>query len=240
MILFSRNAIEKDSWITASGRASYLIDRNRWTVWEGSSSDTTTDEIKIDLQKTKKVKRIALTGTNLKKVQIEADTYGVIAETTTNTQDYINFDGLLQENVRNITVKAYTTITANQTKRIAELLIVEKYFEIENPETFDPAGREQAGDLHLADGTARQWKIPYSERWGGRFEFSLNWSTITQLRDFKSNVVRHPFTVQPFPTENPAEYYLCHWINPYEVEYLNMWNSAGERLYKIDMELKEV
>lgn len=242
-ILLSNNRLDYISIITLSSGINplALYDRDKNTQWSSvGSNDTIIEVITIDLGKVKVFDRLLILNHNLKKFQLTKTDDTVIVEMldSAELQNFLTFE---LQNLPTVKLKCWTTQIANQEKKIGELLLMEHYYTLtQNPTTMSAKYREQAGDVELADGTLKQWKISGSERWGEDYEFDgINKAMIDNLKDLKTTYYRHPFFVYPFPDERPDDIYLCNWTNAFEMEVQQAWEE-GERLFNLRMELREV
>ena len=241
-ILLSKNRIEYTCTPPPSTTGnSLLYDRDITTQWTGwSEDDLKTETITFDLPINRTFDRVILLNHNLKKVVIR--TGGTVLLTMDNiTTPY--FYGILPlTTATTISIDCTTTQVPNQKKKIGEWMICEHYYTLaRNPSKIDTKGREKTKEISLADGTLKIAKIAGSERVEFGWEFAgINLDMCSVLENLKRTAYKQPFTVYPFPAELPQEVYLMSWTNPFTREMQQGWDGAGDRVFTMKMELKEV
>ena len=117
---------------SGQGLIDLLRDRRKSTRWSSeSSNDTITETIDIDFGALKDVDYIQLVNHNLKQFTIKYDVAGtptdfsVPINETTNTSTNNIYNNFTKINTQKIYVTAIKTITANEEKKIAELIVTE-------------------------------------------------------------------------------------------------------------------
>ncbi|MEW6095712.1 MAG: hypothetical protein AB1567_04185, partial [bacterium] len=130
VILLSQSRIDYNCTITLSSgtNAAALYDRDKKTVWQSvGSNDTITEIITIDFGRSKPFNRLLLLNTNVKKYQLCMADDTVIIEVLNNSE-LQNFQTFELQNLQTVKLKCFTTQTANQEKKIGELMLMEHYY----------------------------------------------------------------------------------------------------------------
>lgn len=243
-ILLSNNRLDYTATITVvsgDGSKSYLYDRDKATQWQSiGSNDTITEVITIDFGYSKPFDRLMLLNHNIKAFSLEKEDTTVILSGSNLSTNYF-YGSFNKVTLQKVILKCLITQTANQEKKVGELMLMEHYYTLpNNPSEINSQYREEAGEINMADGTKKMYKIPGSERFGEDWTFeAIPLSMTNELKAIKTSYYKHPFSVYLLPDERPDTIYLCNWVNPYEEEVLQKWDSSG-RLYKLRIDLREV
>ena len=242
-ILISKNRIDYNSTITAStGTASTVIyDRNLNTKWQSvGSNDGIIETITINFNSNKTMSRLILLNHNIKSLELWQGAVKVFEQgDIAQNHFYGSFDPFTAAEV---VLKLKTTQVANQEKYVSEIILAEHYYTLENnPAAIEYRNGEKAKGIELADGTQKFWKIEGSDRTGLTLTFKgITDVMCSQLEAIKKTKYMQPFLLYLLPDSHPQDLYLMNWINPYQQEIQQAWDGAGNRMYDIKMELREV
>ena len=194
-------------------------------VTDGMNSDLTLTSITVNMEATSTVSRIVLVDTNLKKFTIfyngsTANTFSMTntgstttSAWTTNTQSNMYLRCNTQTAITSITIDMYTTIVADQEKRVGFLMISDLYFamtQFPSANNYDPIIKQKQVVHQLSDGGTRVHKV--RQKWNTNI--SLEYVT-TSDRDSLYSIysLLTPFAFCPFGTSTSwdAAVFECVW-----------------------------
>lgn len=242
-ILMSKNRIDFNCTIaTSTGTATPVTyDRNLNTKWQSvGSNDTITETITINFGGNRTMSRLILLNHNIKSLELWQGATQILSQDNISQN---HFQGIFDPfTATEVILKLKTTQITNQEKYISEVMLAEHYYTMENnPTSIDYRCSEKAKGIELADGTQKFWKIDGSDRAGLTLAFKgITGAMCSQLETIKKTKYMQPFLLYLLPDTHPMDLYLMNWTNPYQQEIQQAWDGAGNRLYDLKMELKEV
>ena len=226
---------------TGSSSKSKLYDRDKNTQWSSvGSNDTITESIEVDFGVSKQIDTLLLQNINLKNFKLQywtgsawADVTGVAETTWANNYYYKEFTAITTQKVK---LLMYSTQTANQEKKVGEMWVMLKKYEIPDPNTFKfkPENIEINGYYRLGDGTQESWYI--KSKWSNKIPFEYLSQSVTD--SLKSIYDEHSaFTIYPEPIEKPSECYEVNWTSKWNAYYVDTIKGNG---YNLDMNVEEI
>ncbi|MDI6781421.1 MAG: hypothetical protein QME49_04865 [bacterium] len=242
-ILMSKNRIDYNCAITSSsGTATPVVyDRNIKTKWQSmGSNDTITETITISFGGNRTMSRLILLNHNVRALELWHGATQILNQDNIS-QNY--FYGIFTPfTATEVVLKLKTTQVDNQEKYVGEIIMSEHYYTLENnPAGIDYRCSEKAKEIELSDGTQKFWKIEGSDKAGITLSFEkITGAMCSQLEVIKKARYMQPFLLYLFPDTHPLSVYLMNWTNSYQQEIQQAWDSGGNRLYDLKVELREV
>ena len=252
---FDKNFVDEAATKTAStGQATVdrIFDRDNELKWQSAgSNDTIQESIQVDFKSggialPRKVDFLAVLGHNLKSFKFQhdpgtgfIDTPGAAA--TAETQDFTLFP-ITEVAADGIKLLMDTTQTANQEKKVGEVLALKRLFEAPTDEAFDRLGIERRPVAKITrmldDGV-----IVNQLRWAGnrvdRYAASLGFRRLAKsnLDSILAVVRKGVFTIQPEPDERPDEFFLVTALpGGWRQSYTSRFKQVG---FNLDIRVEE-
>jgi len=249
--IYTRNYIDSQCnfILTHGGIPSYLYDGNASTqyVTTGANNDATVSYIEFEfidggITQSRTIDTIIIKNHNLKDWALYSwggsdwvIQFSIFGDTTSNK--YIAFTPF---STTKILLYTSVTKTANEEKKIGELIVCNTKLVCDDMTKYDPRWRERSKEITLGDGSIHKVYMRDASGRLGKYEASARFDYVSKsMRDSLKAIKDEgqPFLWQPESVTVPEDVYYCHWSNAWDEKYISSFKGSG---YEVVMNVKEV